>query len=118
LSSARPDPHTLIPLSPTIVYILLALADRERHGYSIVKEIECSTDGMVRLFPGTLYRLLKQLVAEGWIVENERKDPDDDQRRRYYRLTRWGRSVVVAESERLLAVVRLAQARKLLPAAL
>jgi len=114
----RQDPSTLLPLGASAFHILLALADGERHGYSIGKEVEASTGGNIKLGPGTLYRLLKQMAADGWIVENERKDPDDDQRRRYYRLTRWGRAIVAAESERLVAVIRLAQARKLLPATL
>src|SRR6185312_933943 len=110
------DPRTLTPLSPTTLYILLALAEGDRHGYSIIKEVEASTAGTVRLFPGTLYRLIKQMVIDGWIVEEERNDPADDQRRRYYRLTKWGRAIAQAESQRLLDIVRLAQARNLLPA--
>jgi DNA-binding PadR family transcriptional regulator len=115
-TSFRPDPRTLIPLSPTTLYILLALAEGDRHGYSIIKEVDASTGGTVKLFPGTLYRLIKQMVLDGWIVEEERNDPSDDQRRRYYRLTKWGRAIAQAESQRLLDVVRLAQTRKLLGA--
>jgi len=114
--SFRPDPRSLTPLSATTLYILLALAEGDRHGYSIIKAVEGSTAGSVRLFPGTLYRLIKQMVIDGWIVEDERSDPSDDQRRRYYRLTKWGRAIAQAESQRLLDVVRMAQARKLLPA--
>ena len=114
--SVRPDPRSLTPLNAPTLYILLALAQGDRHGYSIIKEVDESTEGTVKLFPGTLYRLIKQMVLDGWIVEEERNDPDDDQRRRYYRLTKWGRAIAQAESQRLLDVVRLAQARKLLPA--
>jgi DNA-binding PadR family transcriptional regulator len=95
-------------------HILLALADGERHGYSIIKEVEEATYGTVRLLAGTLYRLLKEMVADGWIVETE--GDEGDERRRYYRLTPRGRRVAIAESERLESLVRVARARKLLPA--
>jgi DNA-binding PadR family transcriptional regulator len=101
-------------LSVPAYHILLALADGERHGYSIIKEVEEATGGAVRLLAGTLYRLLKEMVADGWIVETE--GDENDERRRYYRLTPRGRRVAVAESERLESLVRVARARKLLPA--
>ena len=115
-SSFRSDPRAMTPLSPATLYILLALAEGDRHGYSIIKEVESATHGTVRLFPGTLYRLIKQMVIDGWIVEGEGGDPYDDQRRRYYRLTKWGRAILRAELDRLLDIVRTAQVRKLLPA--
>jgi DNA-binding PadR family transcriptional regulator len=93
---------------------LLALADGERHGYSIIKEVEEATGGTVRLLAGTLYRLLKEMAADGWIVETE--GDENDERRRYYRLTPRGRKVAIGESERLESLVRVARARKLLPA--
>jgi DNA-binding PadR family transcriptional regulator len=96
-------------------HILLALADGERHGYSITKEVEEETEGAVRLGPGTLYRMLKQLLDDEWIVEVERSD-DDDPRRRYYRLTPRGRRIAQAEAARLANLVRLARTRRLLPA--
>ena len=96
-------------------HILLALADGERHGYSIIKEVEDATGGAVRLLAGTLYRLLKEMVADGWIVETE-GDSEGDERRRYYRLTARGRKVALGESERLESLVRMARARRLLPA--
>jgi DNA-binding PadR family transcriptional regulator len=105
------DPNAL---SVPAYHILLALADGERHGYSIIKEVEEATGGAVRLLAGTLYRLLKEMVADGWIVETE--GDENDERRRYYRLTPRGRRVAVAESERLESLVRVARARKLLPA--
>lgn len=111
----RPDPKLHIPLSPTTLYILLTLAEGDRHGYAIIKDIETATSGDVRLLPGTLYRLIKQLVDDRWIIEVEgpRDDVEDDQRRRYYRLTPWGRDITRAEIERLSHVVRMAQSRKL-----
>ncbi len=96
-------------------HILLALADGERHGYSITKEIEEETDGAVRLGPGTLYRMLKQLLDDEWIVEVERAD-ESDPRRRYYRLTPRGRRIAQAEAARLANLVRLARTRRLIPA--
>ncbi len=101
-------------ISVPAYHILLALADGERHGYGIIKEVEDSTSGNIRLLAGTLYRLLKEMVANGWIVEIE--GDEDDERRRYYRLTPRGRRVAIAESERLELLVRTARARKLLPA--
>jgi DNA-binding PadR family transcriptional regulator len=102
-------------ISMSAFHILLALADRERHGYSITKEVEEETEGAVRLGPGTLYRMLKQLLDDGWIVEVERAD-ETDPRRRYYRLTPRGRRVAQAEAARLANLVRLARTRRLLPA--
>lgn len=96
-------------------HILLALADGERHGYSITKEVEEETEGAVRLGPGTLYRMLKQLLDDEWIVEVERAD-ESDPRRRYYRLTPRGRRIAQAEAARLANLVRLARTRRLLPA--
>jgi len=98
-------------LTAQAYYILLALADADRHGYGIIREVEESTNGGVRLLGGTLYRLLKEMVANGWIVEI-----DGDKRRLYYRLTPRGRRTAVAESERLESLVRDARSRKLLPA--
>jgi DNA-binding PadR family transcriptional regulator len=93
---------------------LLALADEERHGASIAAEVEEATQGGIHLMPGALYRYLKQMTEDGWIVEHEAED--DDGRRKYYRLTQWGRRIAQAEAQRLESVVRLARARRLLPA--
>lgn len=109
------DLDALLPLSPSAFYILLALAAEDRHGYSISKEVEEATNGSVRLGPGTLYRLIKQMVLDGWIVEVDRVDSDDP-RRRYYRLTPWGRRIARAEAQRLEDAVRTARSRRLLPA--
>jgi DNA-binding PadR family transcriptional regulator len=109
------DLDTLLPLSPSAFYILLALAAEDRHGYSISKEVEEATNGSVHLGPGTLYRLIKQMVLDGWIVEVDRVDSDDP-RRRYYRLTSWGRRIARAEAQRLEDAVRTARSRRLLPA--
>lgn len=112
--NARRDPSALLPLPQSAFHILLALADGERHGYSITKEVTESTTGKIRLGSGTLYRQLRQMCTDGWIVEIERDD-DDAMGRRYYRLTPWGRRVAQAEASRLQELVDLARTRRLLP---
>ena len=99
-----------------MLHILLALADEERHGYGIMKEVEGRTGGEVRLGPGTLYGSIKRMLANGLIEESEeRPDPElDDQRRRYYRITDFGRQVAGAEVGRLAGLVRTAQRKKLI----
>ena len=110
------EPRDLLPLTPAVLNILLAVADEERHGYAIMREVEERTGGKARLGPGTLYGSIKRMLAEGLIEESdERPDPAlDDQRRRYYRITDFGRLVAGAEA-RLSALVETARARKLLP---
>ena len=110
------NPQELLPLTPAMFHILLALADRERHGYHIMQEVEARTEGKMRLGPGTLYGNIKRMLAEGLIEESdERPDPElDDERRRYYRLTDFGYSVASAEAERLALLVKAARAKKLI----
>ena len=110
------DPRTLLPLTPAVLHILLALADEERHGYGIMREVEGRTGGETRLGPGTLYGSIKRMLADGLIEESdERPDPEmDDQRRRYYRITDLGRRVAGAEAERLADLVSTAREKKLL----
>ena len=113
---AGSDPEELLPLSPAVFHVLLALADAERHGYGIIKEVEARTDGRVRLGPGTLYGSIKRMLEEGLIEESDER-PDaslDDERRRYYRLTGFGRRVASAEAERLSGLVDAARAKRLL----
>ena len=110
------EPGEMLPLTPAVLNILLALADKERHGYGIMREVEERTEGQTRLGPGTLYGSIKRMLADGLIEESaERPDPAmDDQRRRYYRITDFGRRVAAAEAERLSGLVETARARKLL----
>lgn len=98
-------------------HILLSLSDTERHGYGIIKEVETSTDNKVRLVPGTLYGLIKRMLADSLIEETEeRPDPKlDNERRRYYRLTDFGRRVAAAEAGRLSDLVNIALAKHVLP---
>jgi DNA-binding PadR family transcriptional regulator len=98
------------PLTPAVYHIMLTLADGERHGYSILREVERYTDGRLKLGPTTLYRSIRQMLAAGYIAETEqRPDPElDDERRRYYRLTDAGRRAALAETRRLARLVHLA----------
>jgi len=104
------------PLTPALFHVLLALADGEKHGYAILKEVKRRTSGKVKLSAGTLYAIIKRCLADGWIAEtDERPDPAlDDERRRYYRLTEHGRRAAVTEAERLEAVVGMARDKNLL----
>jgi len=106
----------LLPLTPPVFHILVALADGERHGYGIMQDVAQQTNGSLQLGPGTLYGCLKRMLAAGLVEESdERPDPElDDARRRYYRITALGRRTVRAEAERLAGAVTAAKARKLL----
>jgi DNA-binding PadR family transcriptional regulator len=105
----------MLPLTPAMLHVLLALADGEKHGYAIIKEVSRRTNDQVVLGAGTLYALIKRLLSEGMIVESaERPDPSvDDERRRYYRLTPFGRAVAMAEVQRLEAIIEQAHAKHL-----
>ncbi len=109
-----PRPERFLPLKPHWFHVLLSLADQEQHGYGIMQEVLDRTGGKVRLWPGTLYGTLKRLLDEELIEESdERPAPElDDARRRYYRLTRLGRRVLAAESERLGDLVRVIYAKR------
>lgn len=106
-----PDPKGILPLSPAMFYILLALPDGPKHGYAIMKEVEQMTEGKITLGPGSLYGSIKRLLQEKMIVETDQRPIRalDDERRRYYTLTDYGRQVLVGELERLASAVRLAQ---------
>ena len=107
----------LIPLTPAVFSILLALAGGEKHGYEIMKQVKQDSAGQVKMGTGTLYGSLKRMLADGLIEEaGERSDPAlDDERRRYYRLTELGRRAMHAELRRYTEVVAVAQRRRLLP---
>jgi DNA-binding PadR family transcriptional regulator len=112
----RNDPEALLPLTPAVFHILLALADGERHGYSIMQEITAQSKGKLRIGPTTLYRSIKHILADGLIVEvDERPDPAlDDERRRYYRLTTFGQQVARAEALRLSQMLTVARSKPIL----
>ncbi len=103
------------PLTPAMFHVLLALADGEKHGYAILKEVERRTEGKVRLSAGTLYGIIKRLNAEDWIVESTKRPVADldDERRRYYRLTEQGRRVAMNEARRLEELVAMARNKNL-----
>src|ERR1051326_7386146 len=103
----------LLPLTPPVFHILLALADEERHGYGIMQDVARQTDDALQLGPCTLYGCLKRMLAAGLVEESdERPDPAlGDERRRYYRMTVLGRRVVRAEADRLAAAVTAARTR-------
>ncbi|MDQ2908305.1 MAG: PadR family transcriptional regulator [Candidatus Eremiobacteraeota bacterium] len=109
-----PDIDDVLPLTVGSFHILLALAQGERHGYAIAKEVESTTLRRVRLGPTTLYRTIRQLLADGWIAEVTRVD-EGDARKRLYRLTSRGRTIAAAEAQRLADLVRIARERRLVP---
>ena len=104
------------PLTPAVFHTLLSLADGEKHGYGIMQEVAARTNNALIMGPGTLYGTLKRMLEAGLVEEcGERHDPAmDDQRRRYYRLTRQGRRAARAEAQRLEALVQAARAKSLL----
>jgi DNA-binding PadR family transcriptional regulator len=113
--STRPsgrDPNELLPLTPAMFHVLVALADGELHGYAVIKDVSTRTGGRVVLGTGTLYGIVKRLLADGLVVESKQRPApaEDDERRRYYRLTPFGREVVTAETARLEAMVDAARA--------
>jgi DNA-binding PadR family transcriptional regulator len=104
------DVDRFLPLTPVVLEIALALAAGERHGYEIMQEVERRTSGQIVLHPGTLYRALSRLLEQGLIEElAERPSDEDDERRRYYRLTTLGQAVARAEVERLAGQVSAAR---------
>ena len=110
------DARSYLPMTEAAFHVLLALADGEKHGYAIKKEVSRRTGGKVRLGPGTLYGIIKRLLLDGLVVESaDRPDPAlDDERRRYYRMTRLGHRVAKAEARRLQELLDTARAKKLL----
>lgn len=114
----RPEPDLpitdFLPLTPAIAHILLALADEDRHGYAIMREVERLTEGATRMGPGTLYGTIKRLLAAALVEEaDERPDPAmDDERRRYYRMTALGRRVLQAENARMTTFLAAARVKR------
>lgn len=110
------DVEQFLPLTPPVFHILLALADEERHGYGIMRDVAQQTNDKLQLGPGTLYGCLKRMLAAGLVEESdERPDPEmDDERRRYYRMTPLGQRAVRGEAERLAGAVTAARARRML----
>jgi len=107
----------LLPLPEATFHILMAVAEDDRHGYAIIQEVAARTDGMLKLSPGTLYRSIQRMLEQGLIQETaERPAPElDDERRRYYRITSFGRAVAKAEARRLAQLVKLARESGFVP---
>jgi DNA-binding PadR family transcriptional regulator len=112
---ADTDAARLLPLPPAFFHILIALGDGERHGYAIMQDVAQRTDGKVRMSPGTLYGSIRRMLDEGLIDELTRRPDEDDERRRYYRVTRFGRAVAAAEADRLKTLLQHARATGLVP---
>jgi DNA-binding PadR family transcriptional regulator len=116
MTGSRRLPSELLPLTPAMFHVLVALADRDQHGYAIIKAVARLTSDRVVLSTGTLYGIIKRLLAEGLIVESARRPAAalHDERRRYYRLTDFGRRVAIAEAGRLEEMVAAVRATGLL----
>ncbi|MGH9722119.1 MAG: PadR family transcriptional regulator [Bryobacteraceae bacterium] len=117
MAAGDPSVESFLPLPPAAFHILMALADEDRHGYAIIQDVELRTHGELRLSAGTLYRSIQRMLEQGLIVETrDRPAPElDDERRRYYRITRFGTGVARAEARRLAQLVRLARASGFAP---
>jgi DNA-binding PadR family transcriptional regulator len=117
---AVPDaavPESFLPLPPAVFHILVSLAEEDRHGYAILQDVAARTAGATRLGPATLYRSIQRMLEQGLIEEPVSRPPADrdDERRRYYRITRLGAAVARAEARRLASLVDLARASGLVP---
>jgi DNA-binding PadR family transcriptional regulator len=111
------DIEAMLPLPPATFHILMALADEDRHGYAVIQDIASRTDGELKMSAGTLYRSIQRMQEQGLIVETRSRPApeDDDERRRYYRITPFGLAVARAEAHRLTRMVKLARARGIVP---
>ena len=110
------DVERQLPLAPAVLHILIALGDGERHGYAVMQEVSERTGGRVRMSPGTLYGSIRKMLDEGLIEELfNRGAAADDERRRYYRVTKFGRAVAAAEADRLAALLHHARVTGLIP---
>lgn len=117
MSESLHNPEELLPLTPAVFNILLALADGEKHGYGIMLEVEANTKGSVLMGPGTLYGSIKRMLQSNLIEESdERIDPemDDPRRRSYYRLTGLGKRTLRLEAKRLASQVEIARTKNIL----
>lgn len=116
--TSETDFSDLLPLSPQLFHILVALADRDQHGYGIMQDVAERTGGKLRLSAGTLYGCMKRMLEQGWVIElrdRERPASNDDERRRYYRLSPFGRKIAKAEAARLAELLKQASEYGLAP---
>ncbi len=102
----------VLPLSRSLLHLLLALQEGARHGYAVKKRVEALSDGVVKMGPGTLYTTIQRAEEQGLIRESDERPPEDEDQtqRRYYELTELGRSALAAEVERLDVFVSSARA--------
>jgi len=105
----KPNAESFLPLSPAVLHILVALAGEARHGYAIMQEVQRQSEGRYKLGPGTLYDNLQKLLSAGLVEEVSQAAADDDPRRRYYRLSGFGRKVLSVEISRLEELARAAR---------
>jgi DNA-binding PadR family transcriptional regulator len=110
-----PDPASLLPLPSATFHILMAVAEDDRHGYAIIQDVAARTRGGLKLSAGTLYRSIQRMLEQGLLVETRERPEDDDERRRYYRITPYGAMVARAEAVRLTELVKLARASGFAP---
>jgi DNA-binding PadR family transcriptional regulator len=108
------EARRLLPLPPAVLHILITLGEGAKHGYAVMQEVADRTGGEVRMSPGTLYGSIRKMLEDGLIEESFHRGGDDE-RRRYYRLTRFGRAVAAAEAERLAALLHHARLNGLVP---
>jgi DNA-binding PadR family transcriptional regulator len=117
MTRKRRDPESLLPLTPGMFQVLIALADGDKHGYAVIKEVARRTEGHIALSAGTLYTIIRRFEQEGVIAETADRPEAalDDERRRYYRLTEFGRDVAAAEGRRMETALGMARAKNLIP---
>ena len=115
MTNSHADVQALLPLPSVTFHVLIAVSQGPCHGYAIIQDVESRTTGTLRLGAGTLYRSIARMVEQGLLAETSRRPAQgDDERRRYYRITRLGRQLAAVESERLARQVETARARRLL----
>lgn len=104
-----PDPASFLPLPAATFHILMSVAEDDRHGYAIIQDVMARTGGELKLSAGTLYRSIQRMLEQGLVMETRERPEDDDERRRYYRITPFGRTVARAEARRLTQLVKMAR---------
>jgi DNA-binding PadR family transcriptional regulator len=109
------DARRLLPLPPAVFHILIALGEGDKHGYAVMQEVAERTGGEVRMSPGTLYGSIRKMLDDGLIEESFHPGRSEDERRRYYRLTKFGRFVAAAEADRCTALLHHARLNGLVP---
>jgi len=114
MSSNTLEAEEYLPLTAPVFHVLVALADGNKHGYAILKEVADRTEGKIQLSSGTLYAIIKRLLRDGLIDEIDERPDHDDERRRYYGLTAFGRQVAAAEAERMEELLSAARAKRLI----